>query len=88
MIQIKCYGPLRETVSQISLEVQTPLSIRQLLLQLCQRYPALQLFDASGKFAPHIVVLVEGKNMWSQEGLETKITQRTTVALVHPIEGG
>lgn len=88
MIQIRCYGPLREVLTQAALEAQAPLSARQVLQWLAWRYPALGLFDASGRLAPHIAVLVEGKNIWALDGLETKIAPPATLALVHPIEGG
>ncbi len=89
MINIKLYGPLREVVRQAEVNVKG-LTAAQVLTQLCDQHPRLAplLFDETGKFYSHFVILLNGENVWSLKGLDTLIPDDSQLSLVYPIEGG
>lgn len=90
MVTVKLYGILRDVVQRTSLELDPSASVHVALRELCSQWPKLRplLFDPDGDFFQHIVILLDGKNVWSQQGLQTKISEGSTIALVYPIEGG
>lgn len=89
MVTIKLYGPLREVVRQAKLESKDS-TTSEILTQLCEQHPRLKplMFDDAGKFYSHYVILLDGQNVWSLNGLNTPVPDNSLISLVYPIEGG
>jgi len=89
LIDIKLYGPLREVVRQTEMDTKDQ-TAAQVLTQLCKKYPKLKplMFDESGKFYSHYVILLNGENVWALKGMDTLVPDQSQISLVYPIEGG
>ena len=64
-------------------------TVRDLLEDLTARFPALkQRIYQEGELARFVNVYVEGEDVRTQRGLETEVTDRSTVILLPAMAGG
>jgi len=71
------------------LDVESDWTVADALNKLCELHPDLKpLIFQNDRLADHFVVLVEGINIWSDQGLNSKVRQNSTLSIVYPIEGG
>jgi molybdopterin converting factor small subunit len=89
MTQIRIPPTLREQVGgsrEIAAEGET---VRELLDDLMERFPALrpQLVE-DDDLAPFVNVYVEGEDVRTREGLETEVRPGATVILLPAMAGG
>jgi molybdopterin converting factor small subunit len=87
------YGPLAKIVNSQAVEYKnTPSTILELLDDLAKRYGRSfrdELFDKAGEFRrqKHII-LVNGKNMYYEQGLETILTPESELRFFVAAAGG
>jgi sulfur-carrier protein len=64
-------------------------SVREVLVDLAQRFPALgsRILD-NGGIAPFVNVYVEGEDVRTREGLDTPVGEASTVILLPAMAGG
>ena len=64
-------------------------TIREVLENLVERFPALraQLFE-DGEVAPFVNVYVGGEDIRTQDGLDTQVSDGSTVILLPAMAGG
>ncbi len=64
-------------------------TVRELLLDLAARFPGLgrQILE-DGEIAPFVNVYVEGEDVRTLQGLETRVDQGSTVILLPAMAGG
>ena len=89
MTTVRIPPTLREQVGgerQIAAEGET---VRELLDDLMSRFPALrpQLVE-DDDLAPFVNVYVEGEDVRTRDGLETKVDESDTVILLPAMAGG
>jgi sulfur-carrier protein len=89
MAQVKLDGMLREFVPRLSVEAKAE-SVSGLLDELEGEFPRLRrrLRDESGTMRPFVRVFVNGEDMRSLDGLETRLGPNDQVDILHSIQGG
>ena len=90
-MRVDFYGIYRPLVGAKSIEVESGLSVRQVLDVVVTRYPALQeeLLDAQGRLYPWVPVYVNGRNprLWV-DGLDRPIGTEDVLSIFSPIASG
>ncbi len=89
-IRVKFFGPFRELFGGREKLVDLPeeSSIRRLLERLCDTPEReRQAYSASGGLAPGVVVMLDGRPVQADGGLETALRDGNVVA-VFPFLGG
>jgi len=85
---IKLYGGLRQK-ARASFLPASGATVRQALHYVCQQHPALQaaVFD-EGQLRPHVRVMINGRDVELDQGLETPVSEPDQIAVFPPIAGG
>ena len=88
MPNVKLFGGLRRHVKQHELDIPGT-TINEVLQILCNQYSALgeAIFDEND-LRPHIRVLVAGRDMELDDGLNTIVNHNDDIAIFPPIAGG
>ena len=88
MATVKLFGNLRQLAGATAVTIPGR-SVRQLLDQLCTHYPALEtaVFD-NNQLRPHVRIMIAGRDIELDQGLETAVNSDDTLAIFPPIAGG
>ena len=88
MAQIKLFGNLRKYVAEHQFDLAVD-DVRQLLRMLCAGNEALceALFE-NEQLRPFIKITVNGRDIQLEDGLDTAVTDKDTIAIFPPIAGG
>lgn len=88
MAQIKLFGNLRQYVDSHQFEMPAG-SVQQLLQALCAANTGLcdALFEEK-ELRPFIKITVNGRDIQLENGLDTAVTDKDTIAIFPPIAGG
>lgn len=92
-MNVRFYATYRAIVGAKSVEVSIPAgaSVRQLLAETIQRFPALrsELLDEHGELHRHVHVFINGRDTYYlPENMETGLDAQDTVDIFPPVAGG
>jgi molybdopterin synthase sulfur carrier subunit len=91
-MQVKLYASLRQAagIKMMELDVQPGTTIRDVLLEVTQRYPILVKFiwKDNGELSDLVHVFVNGENIRHLAGLETKLIVEDHLDIFPPLVGG
>lgn len=90
-MKVKLFAGVRLAAGVASVEMDTPPDVRSLLDELARRYGKEleeSLLDAEGRLVKGAVILVNGRNVHSMEGLDTALGEGDGVSIFPPIGGG
>jgi len=89
MPQVKLDEMLRQFVPRLSVEAGAK-SVGGLLDELEGEFPQLRhrLRDESGIMRPFVRVFVNGEDMRGLDGLQTRLSPKDQVDILHSIQGG
>jgi molybdopterin synthase sulfur carrier subunit len=86
--RIKLFGGLRRHVTEYEFEVPGR-SIKEVLKTLCENNAALgEAIFEGGELRTHIRVLIAGRAVELDEGLDTIVGETDEIAIFPPIAGG
>jgi MoaD family protein len=90
-MRVELYATLRMAAKESSFEMDPPGNVRALFDELAGRYGEdflKGLKNPAGELSTGVIVLVNGVNVHSLEGLDTGLKPQDTVAIFPPIGGG
>ncbi len=92
-MRVEFYGVYRSLAGGKTLEVESSpgLTVRDILLKVCARFPALkeELFDERGELYAYIPVYVNGRNpRLLKNGLDIPLQPDDVLSLFSPISSG
>lgn len=90
-MKVELYATLRVAARESGFETDPPPDVRTLFDELAARYGEdfLEgLKNPAGELSTGVIVLVNGVNVHSLEGLDTRLKSQDTVAIFPPIGGG
>ncbi|MCD5408206.1 MoaD/ThiS family protein [Candidatus Bipolaricaulota bacterium] len=91
-VTVKLFGEFREAVGRdrVELEVPAGTTCGQALRQLAKLEPQVGklLFTGEGKVRDHLHVFVNGRNVATLQGLDTRLADGDVVSFFPPIGGG
>ncbi len=91
-VKIKFFAMFREVVgtNELYIDVDGDKDIRQVLMELCERYSDLRekIFDSEGNLNEYANVLVNRRHINSIDGMDTKIKDGDEIAIFPPAAGG
>ena len=91
-MQVKLYASLRQAAGtkMMDVEIHAGTTIRDVLLELTERYPVLVKFvwKAQGELAQYVHVFVNGENIRRLVGLDTPLKPEDHVDIFPPLVGG
>ena len=92
-VQVKVYATLRPILggTVVPLEQTGPGStVRELVAEMVARWPGLrpEMVDEQGNLLQRIQIMVNGRNIRYLNGLDTVLTETSSVAIFPPVGGG
>jgi molybdopterin synthase sulfur carrier subunit len=90
-MRVELYATLRIMAQEPGFEIESPVDVRALLDEMGERYGkelTRELRSGDGELSPGVIVLVNGVNVHSLDGLDTRLNSQDTVAIFPPIGGG
>ena len=92
-VTVRFFTSLREKTQKREevVELSGDITMMELLKRLSERYDrqfADYLYDKQGKIRSHFQLLVNGRNIATLQGLQTKLRAGDEVAIVPPVGGG
>ncbi len=91
-MQVKLYASLRVAAGtkQLDVPVQPGVTIRDVLVELTQRYPVLEshIWKSPGELSEHAHVFINGENIRQKSGLDTVLKPDDHVDIFPPLVGG
>ena len=90
-MKVELYATLRMAAKESGFEMDPPGDVRALLDELAGRYGNVileGLKNAEGELSAGVIILVNGVNVHSLEGLDTRLKPEDIVAIFPPIGGG
>lgn len=89
-VEIRFFANFREAVGRktIHREVADDATIGDLLAELSEEYPEMELLDEDGTTQQYITVMKDGKDIAHQDGIDTPLDAGTTVSAFPPVAGG
>ncbi len=87
-MKIKLYGGLRQKAGVAEREVSGA-TLREVLEEMCAENTALRTaIFAADVLAPHVRVMINGRDSELADGLETHLSPADQIAVFPPIAGG
>lgn len=91
-MQVKLYASLRQATGtkMMDVEVQPGTIIREVLVEVTHRYPALAKFvwKDHNELSEHVHIFVNGENIRHLAGLDTPLKAEDHVDIFPPVVGG
>ncbi|PTQ54046.1 MAG: Molybdenum cofactor biosynthesis protein MoaD [Hydrogenibacillus schlegelii] len=90
-MKVRLFATLRDVSGVAEVDVAPAGErVRDVLLALVERHPALQaeLFLPDGSLKPLVQVFVNGRNIHFTGGLETPVGEGDAIAVFPPVAGG
>jgi len=92
-VEVKFFTSLREITGKKTdeIQLQDTITVKELLTMLSEKYGKNfheYIYNKNGKVQAFLSFLVNGKNINVLEGLDTKLKQGDTVAILPPVGGG
>jgi sulfur-carrier protein len=91
-MQVKFYASLRQAagIKMIDVPVQEGSTVKDVLLEVTQRYPILEKFiwKDDGGLSGQVHVFINAENLSHLAGLDTKLTEADHVDIFPPLVGG
>jgi len=90
-VQVNFYSTINKTfgINSVQIVSKNPLGVRSLLEKICtspERHE--QIFDTSNCLRGRIIILKNGRNINSLNGLETELNNGDKVAIFPAVSGG
>ena len=92
-VEVKFFTSLREITGKKveQVELQNTVTIDELVTVLANRYGKKfreYIYDKRGEVQPFLSFLVNGKNVNTMNGLDTKLENGDAIAILPPVGGG
>ncbi len=91
-MQVKLYASLRQAAGtkMLEVEVKPETTIREVLLEVTQRYPALEkyIWKSPDELTEVVHVFINGENIRHLSGLTTPLKEEDHVDIFPPVVGG
>jgi molybdopterin synthase sulfur carrier subunit len=88
MITVKLFGNLRDYTADSTIEVPGD-TVRAVLLWLCESNNDLyQAIFSGDALQPHVRVMIDGRDIELNAGLDTPVSESQKIAVFPPIAGG
>jgi molybdopterin synthase sulfur carrier subunit len=92
-VEVKFFTSLREITGKKVDEIQleSTITVEELLIQLSKKYGREfreYLYNEKGKVHRYLLILVNGKSTNVLRGLDTKLKEGDTIAILPPVGGG
>jgi molybdopterin synthase sulfur carrier subunit len=91
-IRVDVYFPFREELGNETIELELPAeaTVETAVATLADRYSALcpRLYDAQGRLARYVSVLVNGTSVQFKLGLATPLSDGDRLTILPPVGGG
>ncbi|HKJ59893.1 MAG TPA: ubiquitin-like small modifier protein 1 [Halobacteriales archaeon] len=89
-VEVRFFAHLRDAVGaeRLDFEVDEDSTVGDVLRDLADRHPDLDVLDKSGDLRPHVNVLRNGRNVGYDGGLDTPLSDGDEVGVFPPVEGG
>ncbi len=92
-VTVKYFTTLREIIGkpQEQMELSEDVTVGELLQKLGKKYGAKfsrYIYNEKGTVRGHLSFLVNGKSIAIQQGLQTKLEENDTLAILPPVGGG
>jgi len=88
-IQLRFFANFREAVGQktISRECPDEATVGEVLQEITEEYPGVDLFDDEGKLREFLSVMKNGREITYLDGLETELDEKDTISVFRPLPG-
>lgn len=90
-VKVKYFANFREITGkpEETIKIQKNSNVNKLLKKIIQKNPKLEqeIFE-NNELSDYVNILVNGRNILDENGLNTKINEEDTVAVFPPISGG
>ena len=89
-VEVRFFAHLRDAVGQgsVDYEADDGATVGDVVRDLVERHPDLDVLDESGDLQPHVNVLRNGKNVAYEDGLDTALEAGDEVGVFPPVDGG
>ncbi|QDX39474.1 ubiquitin-like small modifier protein 1 [Salarchaeum sp. JOR-1] len=89
-LMLRFFANFRETVGQktIRREYADGSTVGDVLRDLSDEHPKMELFDDDGSLREYLTVMKEGRDITYIDGLETELTDGDRVSVFPPVAGG
>jgi molybdopterin synthase sulfur carrier subunit len=92
-VEIKFFTALREITGKKvdTIQLQTTITVDDLVTMLAEKYGKKfreYIYDKKGEVQGFLSFLVNGTNINNMQGLDTKLKDKDTVAILPPVGGG
>ena len=89
-VEVRFFAHLRDAVGaeRLGYDADEDATVGDVLRDLGERYPDLDVLDGSGGLQPHVNVLRNGRNVGFDGGLDTPLSDGDEVGVFPPVEGG
>lgn len=89
-LRLRFFATFREAVGQPDLEREYDgeLTVGDVLEELAEEYPELDLFTADGAVRDYLSILLNGRDIAFLEGVKTPLEDGDELSLFPPVAGG
>jgi len=90
-VTVRVFGDLREHLQkETSVSLPEKETMHGLLRLLGQRFPAFlpKILDENGRLRPYVIILSNGRDVKSLDGLDTGLADEDVIAIFPPVAGG
>ena len=89
-IEIRSFASFREALGQktLSRTASDGATVGDVLRELAEEHPDLEVFEADGTPREYITVMKNGKDVVHMDGMETGLDDGDTISAFPPVAGG
>jgi molybdopterin synthase sulfur carrier subunit len=92
IMKVKLFATLRQVAGakEVEVDLEAGETVRHALESLIELYPNLKegIFDERGDLQRSIIILLKGRNIRLEEGLDTVLGEGDYLAIFPPVAGG
>jgi molybdopterin synthase sulfur carrier subunit len=89
-MKVKFFAYLRDYTKTMEIEIDSCLTLQELLVELCDRYGSnfkRKVFNGKG-ISNEIIILVNGRNIMHLQGIDTKLNKEDEISIFPVVAGG
>lgn len=89
-IEIRSFASFREALGQKTISRRAPdgATVGDVLRDLAEEHPDLEVFEADGTPREYITVMKNGKDVAHIDGMQTELDDGDTISAFPPVAGG